>query len=95
MNFEERLTNCEKQLLLLSTAEKSADEWRNKVDRALFCYNGDSGMVDDVRAMKKVFKDILWVIGIAVTPLLSLMGYAAVKVIANIDQIIKLLDTLQ
>lgn len=95
MSFEERLTNCEKQLLLLSAAEKSADEWRNKVDRALFGYNGDSGMVDDVRAMKKVFRAILWVIGIAITPLLSLVGYAAVKVAAHIDQIIKLLDTLK
>jgi hypothetical protein len=59
----------------------------------------DPGIVGIMRDLKK-FKDqfikiILWVTVLVIAPLFGSMGFLIANILANIDQIIKLLDKLQ
>lgn len=93
--MSEKIMEVEKNLALFAAGERSALEWRIKVDHALFGHNGDSGMVDDVRFMKKVFKIVAWIFAIAFTPIFGMLGFLMVKIMAHIDAILKLLYSLK
>jgi hypothetical protein len=55
--------------------------------------------VDIVRELdffrQRFVKVLIWVTVLVIAPLFGSMGFLTVKILANIDQIIKLLDKLQ
>jgi hypothetical protein len=90
-----KIAKLEQNFALFAASEKNAVEWRTKVDRAMFGENNKPGMIDDVRFMKKIFKVISWIIFGIFTPVFGLLGFLVIKVLANLDKILKLLDNLK
>lgn len=84
---------CKQKLAIFEAGEKTAIEWRNKVDRAMFGYNGGKGLVDDVRLLKTIFKIILWLILTIFTPILGILGIAGYKILINMDKFLELIES--
>jgi hypothetical protein len=98
-DLDRRLQKVEQNLEIFAAGEAARDKWMEKVDNALFGKNGEPGIVDIVRELdffrQRFVKVLIWVTVLVIAPLFGSMGFLTVKILANIDQIIKLLDKLQ
>jgi uncharacterized protein YrrD len=95
MTLEERVATVEKNLAIFQAGEESRNRQMRRMSVAMFGANGDPGMVDDVRFIKKVFKIVAWALAVIFAPLLGTWGFFTVKVLAHMDKILKLIEAVK
>jgi len=98
----ERLDRIERNIEIFKAGEESRKKWESKIDRALFGEIGKSneaGMVNDVKNLIKFknnfVKVLLWITALIIAPILGILGWFSIQILAHADKIMQAIDGLK